>query len=85
MKTLFLIATIFLSSMLIKAQEIFFPSKEGVVLEYKNYDNKNSETGTTRYTITKVNKMGNDMDITYISMKIEKNKKVMFKDGSTIN
>ncbi len=85
MKTLFLIATIFLSSMLIKAQEVFFPSKVGVVLEYKNYDNKNSETGTTRYTITKVNKMGNDMDITYIILKMDKDKKVQFDDEITVH
>ncbi len=85
MKTLFLIATIFLSSMLIKAQEVFFPSKVGVVLEYKNYDNKNSETGTTRYTISKVNKMGNDIDITYIILKMDKDKKVQFDDEITVN
>ena len=85
MKTLFLIATIFLSSMLIKAQEIFFPSKVGVVLEYKNYDNKNSETGTTRYTISKVNKIGNDIDITYIILKMDKDKKVQFDDEITVH
>ena len=85
MKTLFLIATILLSSMLIKAQEIFFPSKVGVVLEYKSYDKKDGETGTTRYTITEVNKMGKDMDITYLILKMDKDKKVQFEDEITVN
>ena len=85
MKTHFLIATIFLSSMLIKAQDIFFPSKERVVLEYKNYDNKNNKTKTTHYTINKVNKMGNDMDITYIILKMDKDKKVQFDDEITVH
>ena len=75
MKTILLIATILLSSLLTKAEEIFFPSKEGVVLEYKVYDNKNRETGTTRYTIVEVTKTGDDMDITYLIDTMDKDEK----------
>lgn len=84
MKIVFLIITILLSSMLTKAQEIFFPSKEGVVLEYKNYDKRDKETGTTRYTITKVIKLGDDMNITYLIETKDKDKKTQFKDEITI-
>ena len=84
MKTLLIITTILLASMLAKAQDVFFPTKEGVVLEYKSYNNKESETGTTRYTITKVSKMGNDMDITYLILKMDKDKKVQFEDTITV-
>ena len=85
MKTLFIIVTILLSSMLAKAQEIFFPSKEGIVLEYKNYNKKDSEIGTTRYTITKVNKMGSNMNITYLILKMDEDKKVQFEDTITVH
>jgi hypothetical protein len=85
MKTILLIATILLSSMLTKAEEIYFPSKEGVVLEYKVYDNKNRETGTTRYTIVEVNRTGDDMDITYLIETMDKDEKTQFKDEITVH
>ena len=83
MKALFLIATILLSSLLTQAQEIFFPSKEGVVLEYIVYDKKDRKTGTKRYTITEVTKTGDDMNITYLIEMMDKNEKVQYKDEVT--
>lgn len=82
-----LILILLLSSLLTEAQNIFFPSKEGVVLEYKNYDNKDTEIGTTRYTITNVSKVGNnnDMDITYLIVKEDKDKKIQFEDELTVH
>lgn len=85
MKIFLLIATLSLSSTLTKAQEIFFPSKEGVVLEYKNYDNKDRETGMTRYTITEVIKSGDDIDITYLIESMDKDKKTQFEEEITVS
>lgn len=85
LKTLFLIATILLSSMLAKAQDMFFPSKEGVVLEYKDYNSKGNQTGSTRYTITKVNRVGSDTYITYLMLKKDENDKVQFEHEITVH
>lgn len=85
MKIFLLIATLFFSTTFTKAVEIFFPSKKGTVLEYKNYDNKDRETGMTRYTITEVNKSGDDMDITYLIESMDKDKKIQFEEEITVS
>jgi len=55
MKTfLFTIITVFVS-LIINAQESFFPTKEGMVLTYKSFDKKDKISGMMRYTIEKVN------------------------------
>ena len=70
--------------MVLNAQEIFFPTKEGTVLVYKSFDKKDKETGTTRYTITKINGNGSDLDITYLIESIDSKDKLVFKDEITI-
>ena len=85
MKTFLLIASLLLYGTIAEAQEIFFPSKVGVVLEYKNYDKKEKETGTTRYTIIEVTKRGNDKDITYLMEKMELNNAIEFENKMTVH
>ena len=85
MKSLLLITAILLSGVLAKAQDIFFPTKEGTVLEYKNYNNKDRETGMVRYTITKINSEGNNMDITYLIEAMDKKEKAIFRNEITIH
>lgn len=85
MKTLFLIAAILLSGIVAKAQEVFFPTKEGTVLEYKSYDKRDRETGMLRYTVTHIVSSGDNMDITYLIETMDKKGKTLFKEEITIN
>lgn len=85
MKTFLLIASLLLYATIAEAQEIFFPSTVGVVLEYKNYDKKEKETGTTRYTIIEVTKRGNDRDITYLMEKMDLNNAIEFENKMTVH
>lgn len=85
MKTFLLIASLLLYATIAEAQEIFFPSTVGVVLEYKNYDKKEKETGTTRYSITEVTKRGNDRDITYLMEKMDLNNAIEFENKMTVH
>lgn len=71
--------------MLAKAQDIFFPTKEGTVLEYKSYDKKDKVTGKIRYTITNINSEGNDMDITYLIETTDAKDEPLFKHELTIH
>ena len=71
--------------MVLKAQEIFFPTKEGTVLVYKVFDKKEKETNKIRYTIMKLNANGNDMDITYLVESFDPKEKLMFKEEVTIH
>ena len=66
MKKLILFTLMIFFGMAIKAQEIFFPTKEGTVLIYKSFDKKDKETNTVKYTITHLKIDGSDMDITYL-------------------
>jgi hypothetical protein len=84
MKNLIIFSALILFSVTLKAQEIFFPSKEGTVLVYKSFDKKDKETGTARYTISKINVNGNDMDITYLIESLDAKEKLVFKDEITI-
>ena len=85
MKTLFLFIAILLSGLVAKAQDIFFPSKEGTVLEYKIYDKKEVETGMIRYTITNIRNTGDNMDITYLMESTDAKNKPLFKEELTIH
>ncbi len=85
MKKLLFITIVLLSGMLAKAQEIFFPTKEGTVLEYKVYDKKEKETGMIRYTITNITRSGDDMDITYLIETMDPKEKNQFKEEITIH
>ena len=85
MKNLILFSVLILCGMILNAQEIFFPTKEGTVLVYKSFDKKDKETGTVRYTITKINTNGSDMDITYLVESLDSKEKLAFKDEITIH
>ena len=85
MKKLIFITAILLVGMILPAQEIFFPSKEGTVLVYKTFDKKDKETSMVRYTITNLKVSGNDMDITYQFESIDPKDKLVYKDEITIH
>jgi len=85
MKKLFLFSVIILIGMALRAQEIFFPTKEGTVLVYKSFDKKDKETNKVRYTIRNVKINGSDMDITYFVESIDPKENPVFKDEITIH
>jgi len=85
MKKLFLFTALIFVGMALKAQEIFFPTKEGTVLVYKTFDKKDKETNMVRYTITHININGSDMDITYQVESIDPKEKLIYKDEITIH
>lgn len=85
MKKLFLFTALIFVGMALKAQDIFFPTKEGTVLVYKTFDKKDKETNMIRYTITHINIHGSDMDITYQVESIDPNEKLIYKDEITIH
>lgn len=84
MKKIYLIACVLLVWTGVQAQQTFFPTKEGVVLVYHNYDKKGKLTGMLRYTIVQINKEGNDMDITYRCESIDTKEKLLFGEEITI-
>ncbi len=84
MKKSILFTVIILVTLGLKAQEIFFPTKEGTVLTYKTFDKKDKVTGTMRYTINHLKINGSDMDITYQVESIDPKDKLVFKEEITI-
>lgn len=85
MRTILLIVTLIVSGTIAKAQDIFFPTKVGTVLEYIVYNDKERETGMVRYTIKDLDKSGNDIDITYLIEMIDVKKKTLFKEKITVH
>jgi predicted small secreted protein len=85
MKKLFLITIIILCGMVLKAQETFFPTKEGTVLIYKTFDKKDKLTNTVKYTIKHVKISGSNIDITYEFESIDSKDKLVFKEDITIH
>jgi len=85
MKKLILFTALIFVGMALKAQEIFFPTKEGTVLVYKMFDKKDNVTNTTKYTIMHINRNGSDMDITYQVESIDPKEKLIFKEEITIH
>ncbi|MDP4184223.1 MAG: hypothetical protein Q8862_03555 [Bacteroidota bacterium] len=85
MKALFLFTAMFLIGMVLKAEDIFFPTKVGTVLVYKMFDKKDKETNMMKYTITHLNTIGNDMDITYLCESFDPKEKLIFKEEITIH
>lgn len=85
MKKLILFTVMIFFGMAIKAQEIFFPTKEGTVLIYKSFDKKDKETNTVKYTITHLKIDGSDMDITYLVESLDPKEKLVFKEEITIH
>lgn len=63
-----------------RAQNPFFPNKEGIILTYVNMDKKGKPTDYVRYTITKV--AGTDalnFEVTYDTEALDKKQEVLFK------
>lgn len=85
MKKLILLSALVLVGLVLKAQEIFFPTKEGTVLVYKTFDKKDKITNMLRYTIKEVSKKGSDMDITYLCESIDPKDKPLFSEQITIH
>lgn len=85
MKKLILITSIFFACLIVKAQSTFFPTREGTVLVYKTFDKKKNLLGITRYTIQKVEKNGNDMDISYLLESMDPQEKPLFKDEQIVH
>jgi hypothetical protein len=85
MKKLILFTVVILSVMVLKAQETFFPTKEGMVLTYKNFDKKEKLSGVMKYTIEKVNISGSDIDFTYLCEVLDNKEKLVFKEEITVH
>ncbi len=85
MKKLFLITLILFGLQSLKAQETFFPSKEGMVLIYKSFDKKDKLSGMMKYTIEKVNISGSNIDFTYLCESLDNKEKLVFKDEITVH
>ena len=85
MKKLLLFALIIFWGTGTKAQEIFFPTKEGTVLLYKSFDKKDKVINSSRLTIKQITINGNDMDITYLCESIDSKDKLLFKEDITIH
>lgn len=78
---LLLIFTVFT----LKAQDTFFPTKEGMVLTYKSFDKKEKLSGVMKYTIKKVNINGNDIDFTYLCESLDNKEKLVFSEEITVH
>lgn len=85
MKKLFLITLILFGLQSLKAQETFFPTKEGMVLIYKSFDKKDKLTGMMKYTIEKVDVNGNNIDFTYLCESLDNKEKLVFKEEITVH
>jgi hypothetical protein len=71
--------------MVLKAQETFFPTKEGMVLTYKSFDKKDKLSGMMKYTIEKVNINGSNIDFTYLCEVLDNKEKMVFKEEITVH
>jgi len=85
MKNLILTALIILVGTGLRAQETFFPVKEGVVLVYKTYDKKDKESSMVRYTVKQVKSEGSNLDITYLCEVFDAKENQLFKEEITIH
>lgn len=84
MRTLILLIAILFCGISMQAQDIFFPSKAGMVLTYKSFDKKDKLASVLKYTIKEINTRGNDMDITYLIESLDNKEKLVFKEEVTI-
>lgn len=85
MKKLIFFTAMILIGLVSKAQETFFPTKEGTVLVYKTFDKKDKATSTIKYTIKHVSISGSNIDITYQCESIDPKDKLIFKEDITIH
>ena len=77
MKTvqLFLMTALIAISAGAYAQNVFFPTKAGMVLTYVQNDAKGKAVNYTLLTITNVEGSGNNMTISYVGQVLDKNRK----------
>ena len=59
----------------VSAQDIFFPSKQGISLVYANMDAKGKVDSYTRQTIRSVEGSGNNLSVSYVGQALDKNRK----------
>ncbi len=85
MKKLLFLVTITFAVVTLKAQDIFFPTKEGTVLVYKTFDKKDKETSTVRYTVKNISNNGGNLDITYLCESLDNKENLVFKEEITIH
>jgi hypothetical protein len=85
MKSIFFSVIILFSALIINGQETFFPTKEGMVLTYKNFDKKDKVSGVMKYTIKHVNVSGSNLEITYLCESLDNKEKLVFKDEITVH
>ena len=74
-KVIFIIALAILASTGISAQNIFFPTKEGMTLVYANLNAKGKADSYTRQIVKKVEGSGSNMSISYVAQALDKNQK----------
>lgn len=84
MKRMLLLTLMFIISLSLPAQKIFFPSKEGTKLTYQNFDKKGKPSGKVKYTIKEIKTNGEDMDITYQIEMLDDKEAQQFLDEVTI-
>lgn len=84
MKHLLLILAMVILGIVLKAQDTFFPTKEGTVLVYQIFDKKDKASNTLKYTILQVETRGSDMNITYLIESRDPKDELVFKDEITI-
>ena len=75
MKRLVLISLVVMTVVGVSAQNIFFPSKEGMVLVYANLNAKGKADSYTRQVIKQVEGSGNNLSISYVAQILDKNRK----------
>jgi len=85
MKKILLFLAIAMFGISLSAQETFFPTKVGTVLKYQTTDKKGKVSGSFKYTITKVDVQGNDLDITYLVENMGMKDELVYKDEITIH
>ncbi len=85
MKTLAIAILLVLGATFVAAEETFFPTKEGMVLVYKNFDKKDKVTGVVKYTIKDVNIKGKNIDITYLFESFDNKEKIIYKEEITVH
>ena len=74
-KTVILLILVLITFTGVSAQNIFFATKQGMILEYANLNNKGKVDTYTRLTIQDVEGTGNNLTINYLSSVLDKNRK----------
>jgi hypothetical protein len=84
MKKMLLLALLLIGTNMVKAQETFFPTREGTELVYKMFDKKDKLISMMRYAITHIRTDGDDMEITYQVASMNSKEEIQYKEEVTI-